>query len=140
MIKIYTDGACRTSNNSGGWCFVVTKNGEEVCMRTNNLKDTTNNRMEILAAIKALDYCITNNIDEVTIVTDSMYVIGTASLNYKRNTNQKLLEQLDNRLKVIKVNWEHVKGHAGDKFNEKCDSFAVISSNIEEGDADNREE
>ena len=140
MIKIYTDGACRTSNNSGGWCFVVTKNEEEICLRTNNLKNTTNNRMEILAAIKALDYCIANNIDEVIIVTDSMYVIGTASLGYKRNTNQQLLKQLDDRLEVIKVNWEHVKGHAGNKFNERCDSYAVISSNIDEGDDDNREE
>lgn len=126
---IYTDGACKTTDKTGGWCFILIKDDEQVAMEWMPENDTTNNRMEIRACIKGLEYCMLNGIRNVTIRTDSQYTIGAASLGWKRNTNQDILEELDILTKTIGVTWEHVKGHAGDKWNERCDTFAVAASN-----------
>lgn len=129
MITIYTDGACKTSDKTGGWAFVVIKDEEKVYSEFNSEDDTTNNRMEIMACIKALEYCLENNIKEIIINSDSMYVIGTMSQNWKRNTNHDLWRVMDDLCENIKVVWQHVKGHEGDKWNSLCDALAVAASN-----------
>lgn len=129
-MKIYTDGACRTTDKTGGWCYILVKNDKQIALDFGPVDDTTNNRMEVQACIEALNFCVENGIKEVTIITDSQYVIGTASQGWKRNTNQDILGQLDESIGGMdKVVWKHVKGHAGDKWNEKCDAFAVTASN-----------
>lgn len=129
MYVIYTDGACKSSNKTGGWAFVVTKGDKKVYFDFNSEDDTTNNRMEITACIKALEYCIDNNITEVLIQSDSMYVIGTMRDGWKRNFNNDLWPVLDSLCEYVKVIWQHVKGHNGDKWNSLCDSLAVVASN-----------
>ena len=129
-LYCYTDGACRTTDKTGGWCYILVKNDKQIALDFGPVDDTTNNRMEAQACIEALNFCAENGIKEVTIITDSQYVIGTASQGWKRNTNQDILGQLDESIgNMDKVVWKHVKGHAGDKWNEKCDAFAVTASN-----------
>jgi ribonuclease HI len=129
MIQIFTDGACKTSDKTGGWAFVVIKDEEKVYSEFGPEDDTTNNRMEIMACIKALEYCLENNIKETIIISDSMYVIGTMSQGWKRNTNHDLWRIMDDLCERVKVIWQHVKGHDGDKWNNLCDALAVAASN-----------
>jgi len=129
MYSIYTDGACKTSDKTGGWSFIIIKNNEKIYSEFGPEEDTTNNRMEIMACIKALEYCLENDIEGTTIISDSMYVIGTMSQNWKRNTNHDLWRIMDDLCEKVKVIWQHVKGHEGDKWNNLCDALAVTASN-----------
>jgi ribonuclease HI len=129
MHIIYTDGACKSSDKTGGWAFVVVKDGVKVYSDFNSVDDTTNNRMEILSCIKALEYCIENSITEVLIQSDSMYVIGTMRDGWKRKANNDLWLILDSLCEQVKVIWQHVRGHNGDKYNSICDALAVTASN-----------
>lgn len=126
---IFTDGACKVSDRTGGWAFVVVDDEEKIYSDFNSEDDTTNNRMEITACIKALEYCIENNITEILIQTDSMYVIGTMRDGWKRNTNHDLWATMDSLSEQVKIIWQHVKGHKGDKWNSICDALAVTASN-----------
>ena len=128
--EIYSDGAYATSRNQGGFAFVVLKNGEKIYSGFDGVFDTTNNRMEIVASLEALKWLLENNIKEVTLYTDSMYLIGTMSQNWKRKKNQDLWEQMDEVVKDLKIEWKHVKGHAGDKYNDLCDTLAVHGSQL----------
>ena len=126
---LYTDGACKTSDNTGGWAFILTDNDERIGSDFGPILNTTNNRMEIQSVIEGLKYCIQRNVKEVVVVSDSMYVIGTMSKNWTRRKNIDLWEELDKLINKINVTWEHTKGHSGDKWNEKCDLLAVTASN-----------
>lgn len=129
-LILYTDGACKTTDKTGGWCYILVINDDQIALDFGPVDDTTNNRMEVQAAIEGLNFCADNNIKEVTVITDSQYVIGTVSQGWKRNVNQDILSQLDEAIdRMDKVTWKHVKGHAGNKWNEKCDAFAVTASN-----------
>ena len=130
MIKyeVYTDGAYASSRNQGGFSFVVLKNGEKFYSSFDGVLNTTNNRMEIQAALEALKWLYENNIKEATLYTDSMYVIGAMCQNWKRKKNQDLWEQMDEAVKNLKIEWKHVKGHAGNKYNDLCDVLAVQGS------------
>ena len=128
---IYTDGAYSSSRNQGGWAFVVVKDNEIIYKEYDGLINTTNNRMEIQAVISALNWLYENNYteEEISIYTDSMYVIGSMTKNWKRNKNVDLFTELDNIYKQFKtIVFMHVKGHSGDKYNELCDKLAVIAS------------
>lgn len=117
---LYTDGGC--SNGIGGCAFVILKNDLIVCRYCKKFTNTTNNRMELMAVIIGLESV--KKISEVVIYTDSMYVIGCASLNWKRNKNIDLWNRYD---KINhSVTFVHVKGHTGDIYNELCD-FMVKS-------------
>ena len=129
MYIIYVDGACKTSDKTGGWAFVVLKDGEKIYSEFNSEDNTTNNRMEIIACIKALEYCLNNNIKEATIISDSMYVIGTMSEGWKRGKNHDLWRTMDDLCERVEIIWQHVKGHDGNEWNNLCDSLAVAASN-----------
>jgi ribonuclease HI len=129
MITIYVDGACKTSDKTGGWAFVVLKDGEKIYSEFNSEDNTTNNRMEVMACIKALEYCLNNDIEKVTLVSDSMYVIGTMSKGWKKGKNHDLWRIMDDLCERVKIMWQHVKGHNGDKYNSLCDSLATVASN-----------
>ncbi len=135
----YTDGACSGNPGPGGWgALLIAREGETV-LKERELKggepDTTNNRMELLAAIHALEAL--NRPSTLTVVTDSAYVKGgiTAWLySWKRNDwrtstkkpvkNEDLWRRLDAAAARHDVTWEWVKGHAGHPENERADALA----------------
>ena len=125
MIKIYVDGAYASSRNQGGWAYVVLQDEVKIHSHFLPVQKTTNNRMEMQAAIEACKWAIANNIKQLEIISDSMYVIGTMTLSWKRNKNIDLWNELDELVQNLKIQWTHVKGHTGDKYNELCDALAV---------------
>ena len=130
MIEIYTDGAYSSSRNQGGWAFVVVQDNKIIHKDYEGLLNTTNNRMEIMGMLKALEWVKQNSIPlPIKIYTDSMYVIGTLTLNWKMKKNIDLWEIL---IPLVNkdIEYLHVKGHDGNKFNEECDKWAVFGSNL----------
>ncbi len=134
MLKIWTDGSCLGNPGPGGWGFIAT-NGTQVAERCGGEKNTTNNRMELTAVIKALTAARKHS--EVEIHTDSQYVkngMESWIKNWKRNNwrtadkkpvkNVELWQQLDELASNIKIHWVWVKGHAGEEFNERVDDLA----------------
>ena len=141
MINIYTDGACSGNPGKGGWGVVILNNNKEILLNGGD-QLTTNNKMELTAAIKALEYF--KDKKDLIIYTDSKYVkdgIETWIINWKKNgwktstkkivKNKELWMQLDNLINKHRVTWKWVKGHAGFEFNEKADELArkYIESN-----------
>ena len=127
---IYTDGAYSSSRNQGGWAFVVVQNNEVIYKEYDGLINTTNNRMEIMGMLKALEWINKNSIPlPIKIYTDSMYVIGTLTLNWKMKKNIDLWQIL---IPLVNkdIEYLHVKGHDGNRFNEECDKWAVFGSNL----------
>ena len=130
MIEIYTDGAYSSSRNQGGWAFVVVQDNKIIHKDYEGLFNTTNNRMEIMGMLKALEWIKQNSVPlPIKIYTDSMYVIGTLTLNWKMKKNIDLWEIL---IPLVNkdIEYLHVKGHDGNKFNEECDKWAVFGSNL----------
>ena len=141
MLEIYTDGACRgnqSANNKGGWGFILTDTTTgKVRHRWGHEADTTNNRMEMTAAIRAL-YAIRNRErTEVTIYSDSNLMVkgmnewltgwkakGWKTASKKPVENKGLWVQLDELSAGHDVTWCHVRGHAGDVGNELADKLA----------------
>ena len=134
MIKIYTDGACSGNPGIGGWGVVILNNGKEIQLN-GGANNTTNNKMELTAAIKALGYFEQRK--DLVIYTDSKYVkdgIESWIINWKQNgwktstkkpvKNKEMWIALDDLMKKHNINWEWVKGHAGNKHNEKADYLA----------------
>lgn len=135
-INIYTDGACSGNPGPGGWGAVLVYNSVEKQL-SGSEKETTNNRMELTAVIKALSAL--KEPCEVTLTTDSKYVFdainqrwvyswkakGWRKADKKPALNVDLWEELLRLLKEHKVEFVWVKGHNGHKYNEICDKLAV---------------
>ena len=120
-ITIYTDGACKGNPGRGGWAAVVMEaNGKQVLRGRENY--TTNNRMEILAAIKGLESVPEGS--PVQVFSDSQYLVKTMTKGWKRKANTDLWQWLDQLCATRKVEWEWVRGHAGDPGNEEADAWA----------------
>ncbi len=133
----YTDGACSGNPGPGGWgVLLLAKDGERILKeRTLNggEPETTNNRMELMAAISALE--VLERPSSLTVVTDSAYVkdgITKWIHGWKRNgwtkkgglKNAELWQRLDAAQARHKVKWEWIKGHAGHPENERADELA----------------
>lgn len=124
---IYSDGAYSPSIDQGGVGFVVLKGEEKIFSFNKMFSHTTNQRMEMLAAIIALESL--KNASYVTIVTDSMYLVGTMTKNWKRKANLDLWERFDKAIaKHLSVNFTWVKGHDKNKYNEEADKLAFNAS------------
>ncbi|MDC0931466.1 ribonuclease HI [Methylophilaceae bacterium] len=134
MIKIYTDGACKGNPGVGGWGVIIMQDEKNIELFGGE-NETTNNRMELMAVIMALKE-ISSNL-ELTIYTDSTYVqkgisewIKTWKVNNWRSSSKKPVKnkdlwiELDEAVGSRKINWEWVKGHAGNEGNEKADELA----------------
>jgi ribonuclease HI len=135
--SIYTDGACTGNPGPGGWGVVVYFNDGSVYEMGDGCRQTTNNRMEMQAAIGALQYFDQSGQSaSITLYTDSEYLINCVTKwvkSWKKKDwkkadgkpvqNQDLLEVLD-ELNNRKVKWQHVRGHAGNIGNERCDAIA----------------
>ena len=120
---IYTDGAYSPNTQVGGIGFIIYKDDKKVCEFSKPYSKTTNQRMEIKACIIALSSI--KNPSNITIYTDSMYVVGTMTLKWQRKCNQDLWYKLDKLVNKHNVEFIHVKGHNGDSRNERADKLAT---------------
>ena len=140
MIKIYTDGSCLKNPGNGGWAAIIYINNEKVVI-SGNKKNTTNNQMELTAAIEALKKVPEEQ--EIQIFTDSKYVkLGITEWiekwiqnNWKTSSKQNvknvgLWKELNMISKKHKVKWSWVKGHAGNTFNEEVDQLAKKAASL----------
>ena len=128
----YTDGAYSSVRDQGGIGILFLKDGKEVLRYSNMYKGTSNNQMELGALIIALRM-IKGKIDSLTIYTDSQYCIGCATLGWKRKKNKIMWAEFDKQYKRVKqlcpdIQFVHVKGHNGEKYNEIVDKLAVAAS------------
>lgn len=127
-LLLYTDGAY-SRNGAGGWAWVVVDGFISSIQRSGcELPPTTNNRMELTAQIKGLQWLYENHGPcEIEVVSDSAYAIhGCEDRLRARNVNQDLWVLLDAAVDAhAHVQWRHVKGHNGVKYNELVDRLAV---------------
>jgi ribonuclease HI len=135
MVIMYTDGASKGNPGPGGY-GVVLKYGQHRKELSEGFRETTNNRMELLAVIKGLE-ALTREGLNVTIYSDSKYVVeavekgwlwGWVKKNFKDKKNPDLWKRFIPVYKKNKVKFKWVKGHAGNKENERCDQLAVQSA------------
>ena len=133
-IEIYTDGACLGNPGNGGYGAILMYKGHKKEI-SGGEKDTTNNRMEMRAAIEALRAL--KKPSEITIYTDSKYVMDGITgwiVSWKKNNwrtanrkpvkNADLWQDLDAEVSKHKIQWVWVKGHAGNYYNELVDELA----------------
>lgn len=151
-LRVYTDGSCLGNPGAGGYGVVmhVEPHEGEKCMELSmGFKLTTNNRMELLAAIVALEkvhemaLAYNTNIP-CTIITDSQYVKkgitewigGWVKNGWKTSTrkpvkNADLWKRLHSITKLTNPGWEWVRGHSGNQYNERCDELANVAARAE---------
>ena len=135
MITIYTDGACSGNPGVGGWGVVIIEDNKNETFLNGGDNDTTNNKMELTAAIQALKAFEKKR--TITLITDSKYVkdgIQSWIQNWKKNgwktaakkpvKNKELWIELDELIARHNITWKWVKGHAGNTHNEKADYLA----------------
>ena len=135
----YTDGACSGNPGPGGWGVLLLAKDSDTVLKERTLEggeaETTNNRMELMAAIMALETLASASV--ITLVTDSAYVKngvtgwihgwkrnGWKTSNKKPVKNDDLWKRLDTAQERHQVTWEWIKGHAGHAENERADELA----------------
>ena len=134
MIKIYTDGSCINNPGNGGWAAIINDDGK-IKKISGSEKNTTNNKMELMAPIKALKIVDKNK--KIQIFTDSKYVkLGITEWIHKwvKNNwqtskkedvkNKDLWIQLHEITSSLNIEWKWIKAHAGDLLNEEVDFLA----------------
>ena len=142
-IEIYSDGSCLSNPGPGGYCAILTYKGKEKIISGGD-SNTTNNRMELLAAITGLESVKDTENYEVDLYTDSKYVVDGISKGWaekwRKNNwiksdknpalNSELWERLLNAVARLngKVNFIWLKGHDGHEYNERCDEIARTSA------------
>lgn len=125
---IYSDGAYSPSRNQGGCAFVILEGDKKVFSFKKMFKNTTNQRMEVIAACIALESI--KNPSKVKIYSDSAYLVCTINKGWKRKVNLDLWERLDKAIaRHSEVTFEWVKGHDSNKYNAMADELAVEASN-----------
>ncbi len=139
FVKIYTDGACSPNPGFGGWGAILISlaHGSKRRELSGAEKDSTNNRMELMAAIKALEAL--KQPCQVSLTTDSKYVRNAFTQGWIKNwvrngwrtaakkpvLNQDLWRDLIRLTEIHEVEWKWTRGHADDPLNERCDELAV---------------
>jgi ribonuclease HI len=125
MIEVYTDGSCR--NKKGGWGYIILDNDFQL-QDSGSESNTTNNRMELLAVINAIEFLIDMEYDECTLYTDSMLTMNCGKKLWKRNKNLDMWKRFDSLVSNITINWVWVKAHNGNHYNEAVDKLAYEQS------------
>lgn len=133
-VAIYTDGACRGNPGPGGWGAILRRGADEKELYGGEL-NTTNNRMELMAAIRALEAL--KRPCEVVVTTDSEYLRkgitewlaqwkqrGWRTTGKKPVKNQDLWERLEQAAQSHRIRWDWIKGHSGHPENERADQLA----------------
>ena len=146
-INIYTDGSCLGNPGPGGWAAIILKDNNKKELFGGE-KITTNNRMELTAAINALEYCALEDgkqpsFKQINIYTDSNYVKDGINIwinNWEKNNwktadkknvkNVDLWKQLKQLVKLEKIDWCWVKGHSDDPMNDLADALAKKATPI----------
>jgi len=146
-IQIYTDGACVGNPGPGGWAAIIIQESNKIEIFGGE-KLTTNNRMELTAAIKALEYCLEKetkqlSLKEVKIYTDSNYLKDGITVwinNWEKNNwkttdnknvkNVDLWKKLKELTKISQIEWYWVKGHSQNPMNELADKLAKKATPI----------
>ena len=141
MIEIYTDGSCLENPGNGGWAAIINNDGN-IEKISGNEKNTTNNRMELLATINALKQIESNK--QIKIFTDSQYVkLGiTEWINkwIKNNwqtskkedvKNKDLWLELYNLNNSLNIKWNWIKAHSGNALNEEVDLLAKKAAQLD---------
>jgi|TARA_B110000046_G_C12872417_1_gene346599 ribonuclease HI len=140
MIKIYTDGSCLKNPGNGGWAAIININNE-IKKISGSVKDTTNNKMELMAPIKAIQEI--EGKQPIEIYTDSQYVkLGITDWIHKwiKNNwqtskkepvkNKELWIQLYELNRSHQIKWIWVKAHAGNALNEEADLLAKQAAEL----------
>jgi len=140
MIKIYTDGSCLKNPGNGGWAAIINTNNE-IKKISGSVKNTTNNKMELMAPIKALQEV--KGQQSIEIYTDSQYVkLGITDWIHKwiKNNwqtskkepvkNKELWMELYELTKYYEIKWIWVKAHAGNALNEEVDLLAKQAAGL----------
>ena len=134
-IDVYIDGACSGNPGIGGWGVVIIINDNKPINLKGGLMKTTNNQMELRAAIESLKYFKERSV--LNLFTDSKYVkdgIESWIVNWRKNgwktsskkpvKNKELWIELNKQIDRHIINWKWIKGHAGNKYNEQADYLA----------------
>lgn len=132
-VTIYTDGACDPNPGPGGWAAILIYHNREESL-TGSDSQTTNNRMELTAAIEALKAL--KHPCQIEFFTDSQYlrsgitewIPNWRARNWRRKggklANVDLWQALDKNIQTHQINWHWVRGHSGDKYNQRVDYLA----------------
>ena len=138
-VDMYTDGACKGNPGAGGFCCILRYKGKEKLV-SGGEANTTNNRMELCAVISGLE--ILREPCEVTVYSDSKYVVDAMKLGWARGWKEKGWKKSDGKTALNTDLWERllslsemhrlrfvwVKGHDGQEYNERCDREAVAQA------------
>ena len=138
-VTLYTDGACSGNPGPGGYCAILVYRGREKTV-SGGEKETTNNRMELLAVIRGLEAL--KEPCRVEVISDSKYVVdavtrgwllswrekGWKKADRKEVLNVELWQDLLPLLERHEVRFTWIRGHAGHPYNERCDAEAVLQS------------
>jgi len=139
-VQIYTDGACSGNPGPGGWAAILICDGKEKEI-SGREADTTNNRMEILAVVRGLEALKSTDL-KIEIYSDSSYLVNAVNqnwlVNWQKNgwktASKDPVKNKDLWQKIIELNTRYsptyikVKGHADNRYNNRCDELAVAES------------
>lgn len=131
-VIIYSDGSCIKYNGAGtgkGGYAAILKYKHQIKEVKGQIRETTNQRMELTAAIAGLSAL--KELCHVELYTDSMYLVQTMTAGWKRKANLDLWAILDKLAAKHHITWKHVKGHSGNELNERCNSLAQTEARKE---------
>jgi ribonuclease HI len=120
---VYADGSCLGNPGPGGWGVVIINHAGELSEDGGGHPHTTNNRMELTAAIEAMRRLPPGA--RATLRSDSEYLVKSVNLGWRRNANKDLWEQLDREMSQREVRLEWVRGHSVDQYNQRADRIAL---------------
>lgn len=129
-LIVYTDGSCLGNPGPGGWAFLIleqknTSQFDELYSSFGGESHTTNNRMEMQAIIKAMQYLLSNYPKhQSTLYSDSNLIIQTINQGWKKKANTDLWLEIDQLREKLSIDFQWVKGHSVDRFNHQCDLLA----------------
>jgi ribonuclease HI len=137
-VRIYTDGSCVPNPGPGGWAAVLIAGDGRIKELSGNASDTTNNRMELTAALRGLQALTTSC--RVELYTDSEYVAsgittwlpgwlkrGWRTRDRQPVKNQDLWQDLQAEIQRHEIVWKTIPGHAGNPYNERADRLAALA-------------
>lgn len=131
-IEVYTDGSCIRNPGKGGWAAIIVVPGNLITttkktkLHGRSRRNTTNNRMELMAAIKGLE--ATPEGSSVRLHSDSKYIVSTMTMGWKRKRNLDLWGMLDKEASKRTVEWIWVRAHSGNPMNEEADRLAYAEA------------
>lgn len=122
-LTVYTDGGYQMFKKEGAYAFIILQDNEIIHKEANVIRNESNNRAELKAIINAVNWCPDNA--EIDVNSDSQYAIYTLSNLWQRKKNTDLFEEWDKilRRKNVTLNFNWVRGHFGNKYNEMCDQM-----------------